>query len=59
MNDKRVIVAGKIYNYESTTVLSGLKVALVYQNGELVNDLCLNRDTVTEGYQRCTKFKFL
>ena len=51
MDDKRVIVAGKIYNYESTTVLSGLKVALVYQNGELINDLCLNRDTVTKGYQ--------
>ena len=51
IEDKRVIVAGKIYNYESTTVLSGLKVALVYQNGELVNDLCINADTVTEGYK--------
>ena len=51
IENKRVIVAGKIYNYESTTVLSGLKVALVYQNGELVNDLCINADTVTEGYK--------
>ena len=51
IKDKRVIVAGKIYNYESTTVLSGLKVALVYQNGQLVNDLCINADTVTEGYK--------
>ena len=51
IKDKRVIVAGKIYNYESTTVLSGLKVALVYQNGQLVNDLCINADTVTEAYK--------
>ena len=51
LQGKRVLVAGKIYNFESTTVLSGLKIALVYQNGELVNDLCINRDTVTKSYQ--------
>lgn len=51
MKDKRVLVAGKIYNFESSTVLSGLKASLVYQNGELVNDLSLNRDIVTKNYQ--------
>ena len=48
---KRILVAGKIYNYESTTVLSGLKASLVYQNGDLVNGLSLNRDIVTKNYQ--------
>ena len=51
MDGKRVLIVGKIYNYESASVLSGLKVSLVYQNKELIDNLSLNRDTVTKAYK--------
>ena len=48
---KRILVVGRIYNYESATVLNGLKVSLVYNNQELKKNLCLNQDTVTQPYK--------
>tara|TARA_B100001939_G_scaffold348060_1_gene372350 strand:+ start:5112 stop:7802 length:2691 start_codon:yes stop_codon:yes gene_type:complete len=48
---KRILVVGRIYNYESATVLNGLKVSLVYNDQELKKNLCLNQDTVTQPYK--------
>ena len=48
---KRILVIGRIYNYESATVLNGLKVSLVYNDQELKKNLCLNQDTVTQPYK--------
>ena len=48
---KRVLVVGRIYNYESATVLNGLKVSLVYNDQELKKNLSLNQDTVTQEYK--------
>jgi hypothetical protein len=48
---KRILVVGKIYNYESVTVLNGLKVSLVYNDQKLKKNLCLNQDTVTQQYK--------
>lgn len=50
IDNKRILVAGKIYNYETAANFNGVKISLVYQNGELVDDLCLNKDMVQKSY---------
>lgn len=50
LDNKRILVAGKIYNYETAANFQGVKISLVYQNGQLVSDLCLNQDMVQTSY---------
>ena len=50
IDNKRILVAGKIYNYETAANFNGVKISLVYQDGDLVDDLCLNKDMVQKSY---------
>jgi hypothetical protein len=51
LDGKRVLIVGKIYNFESTTLLNGVKASLIYQDGDLITDLSLNQDMVTPDYK--------
>tara|TARA_R100001198_G_scaffold94170_1_gene76735 strand:+ start:1736 stop:2575 length:840 start_codon:yes stop_codon:yes gene_type:complete len=50
LDDKRVLVAGKIYNYETAANFQGVKISLVYHEGEPIDSLCLNKDMVQQSY---------
>jgi len=46
-----IISAGKIYNIESAAKFDGVKIALCYQNKELIENLCVNSDFVSDQYK--------
>lgn len=46
-----VITAGRIYNYESAAMFDGIKISLVYNNGKLKKDFCLNEGEVSNFYK--------
>ena len=48
---KSVIIAGRIYNYESAADPRGIKISLVYNNGELQEELSLNDEWVNNAYK--------
>lgn len=46
-----VIVAGKIYNYESASEFNGIKITLAYNRRELKEELSLNDEVVSIAYK--------
>tara|TARA_R100000315_G_C5233652_1_gene144723 strand:+ start:585 stop:3098 length:2514 start_codon:yes stop_codon:yes gene_type:complete len=46
-----LIIAGRIYNYESAAMFNGVKISLVYNDGKLKEDFCLNVDEVSDLYK--------
>tara|TARA_R110002167_G_scaffold306827_3_gene511479 strand:+ start:3972 stop:6524 length:2553 start_codon:yes stop_codon:yes gene_type:complete len=47
-----LIYAGNIYNEESSVNISGEKVSLVYQNGQLKENLSFNSDSIGDFYKQ-------
>jgi hypothetical protein len=46
-----VICAGRVYNYEAGAKFDGTKIALCYNDHELIPELCLNLDFVSDDYK--------
>tara|TARA_R110000744_G_scaffold333308_1_gene438698 strand:- start:40 stop:2556 length:2517 start_codon:yes stop_codon:yes gene_type:complete len=49
--DSSVIYLGRIYNVESAANFEGVKMSLVYNNGELKENLCLNSEFISDSYK--------
>jgi len=47
-----VIVAGRIYNYEAGALFDGTKLALCYNDHDLIKELSLNLDFIYDSYER-------
>ncbi len=47
-----VIAAGRIYNYEAGAKFDGTKIALCYNNKDLIKELSLNLDFVNDDYEQ-------